>query len=122
MPESLTSVLAKTTWDLKGRVDSLELAQAWADDLLMPLADAQRAERVRRGERDRAARYVKARQDQTWQDRMTTSPGARRFMLKGIVANMIRGALTMRDEACTAGERDKHAAEVARLSRLERTL
>jgi hypothetical protein len=59
MSESLTYLLAKATYDLQGRVDSLELGQAWADNLLGPLAEAQRAERLRRGERDRAARYVR---------------------------------------------------------------
>jgi hypothetical protein len=121
MSESFT-FLARATYELKDRINTLELSQAWADDLLWPLAEAQRAERLRPGVLRRAAKYVAARQDQTWQDRMTTSPGARRFMLKGIVANMIRGAMTMRDEARSAGERDKHAAEVARLSRLERSL
>jgi hypothetical protein len=134
MPESYTSQVAKIihelrsrvdrldTYDLKGRVDSLEIGQAWADDLLWPLAHAQQAERLRRGQYARAARYVKARQDQSWQDRITTSPGAKRHMIKGIVADLIRGAMTMRDEARTAVERDKHQAEVARLSRLERTI
>jgi hypothetical protein len=53
---------------------------------------------------------------------MTTSPGARRFMLKGVLGEATINMMRMRDKALTAGERDKYAAEAARLSRLERNL
>jgi hypothetical protein len=133
-PDRFNADLAKFAWQVKKRVDGLEAGQARVDHLmadyarvehyLAPYVKAQQAERLRQGQYDRATRYTEARQDlyQTWQERMTTSSGAKRHLMKGLVADMIRGALTMRDQARTAAARDLANAEVARLTRLEQTL
>jgi hypothetical protein len=116
--------VGRYVWGVKQRVDHLAADQGRLEHYLAPYVKAAQAQQLRQGQYDRAQRYTEARRDlyRAFEERLTTSPAAKRHLMKGLVADMVRGALTMRDQARTAQARDLANAEVARLTRLERTL
>jgi len=122
--DGYATAVGKFVYGVKERVDHIEANQSRVEHYLAPLIKAQQAERLRRGQIDRAQRYLASRQDfyRIFEERLSTSSGAKRHLCKNLVANAVRAALFMRDQARDAAARDLADAEVRRLSRLESML